>query len=333
MTTESFAKKYLHQIHVFMNQNIIAAYSFLSISKNDVTFGLKKKKMKWITRERPKIDRLACPWLIRRFVDRDAEFIYVPFEDVITNAKKLKAIPFDIPGVEFTHYNDQCTFDYIISKYNISDPAVHVMASIVRGADTDRHDLAKESAGLWAISAGLSYNITNDDQLLQMGFVLYDALYSWATHLYKQKHLQNSPFENLLHEVYQRFIKENKTGKKKSPVWVKELKEMIQDQLDAQFTFDLKKISHDLELNPSYLSREFSKHFGNMNFGDYIRKLRIDKATGLMESTDYSLTEIAYLTGFSDQSHFTRIFKQHTGMVPSAYKKNLLKSKLRTKGK
>lgn len=288
--------------------------------------------MKWITRERPKIDRIACPWLIKKFVDPEAEFIYVPFNEVLTKAKELNAIPFDIPDVEFTHYNEECTFDYIIKKYQIKDPAVLIMSKIVRGADTDRHEMAKESAGLWAISAGLSHNITDDLELLKNGMILYDALYSWATHLYKQNHLQNSPFENLLHEVYNKFLSEKKSSKK-TPSWVKDLKEIIQDQIDAQFTFDLKKISNDLELNPSYLSREFSKYFEDLNFGEYVRKLRIEKAINLIQNTTYTLTEIAYMTGFSDQSHFTRIFKLHTGKNPSSYRKNALKSNPDTKGK
>ncbi|TPG45112.1 chromate resistance protein ChrB domain-containing protein [Flavobacterium pectinovorum] len=277
--------------------------------------------MKWITRERPKIDRIACPWLIQKFVDPQAEFIYVPFSEVITKAKELNAIPFDIPDVEFTHYNEECTFDYIIKKYQIKDPAVLIMSKIVRGADTDRHEIAKESAGLWAISAGLSHNITNDTELLKNGMMLYDALYSWATHLYKQNHLQNSPFENLLHEVYNKFLIEKKSNQK-TPSWVKDLKAIIQDQIDTQFTFDLKKISNDLELNPSYLSREFSKYFEDLNFGDYVRKLRIEKAINLIQNSTYTLTEIGYMTGFSDQSHFTRIFKLHTGKNPSSYRKN-----------
>jgi len=280
--------------------------------------------MKWITRERPKIDRIACPWLIKKFIDKEAEFIYVPFSEVLNKAKELNAIPFDIPSVEFTHYNDQCTFDYFVKKYQIKDPAVSIIAVIVRGADTDRHNIAKEAAGLLAISAGLAYNITDDYQLLQTGMVLYDALYSWATHLYNQKHLQNSPFENLLHDVYEKFLK-TKNSKKKIPVWVKELQSIIQDQIDTQFSFDLKKISGDLELNPSYLSREFSKYFEDINFGEYIRKKRIDKAIELIKNSNNSLTKIAYLTGFSDQSHFTRIFKQHTGKSPSSFRKSLKK--------
>lgn len=289
--------------------------------------------MKWITRERPKIDRIASPWLIKKFVDKEAEFIYVPFSEVLDKAKELDAIPFDIPNVEYTHYEEKSTFDYIIKKYEIKDPAILIIADIVRGADTDRHDLAKEAAGLWAISAGLSYNITDDYKLLESGMVIYDALYSWATHLYQQKHLQNSPFENMLHEVYLKFLKEKKTSKKKTPTWVKDLKAIIQDQIDTQFTFDLKKISNDLELNPSYLSREFSKYFEDLNFGDYVRKLRIEKAINLIQNSNYTLTEIAYMTGFSDQSHFTRIFKQSTGKNPSSYRKNTQKSNSNTKGK
>ncbi|MBJ2124168.1 chromate resistance protein ChrB domain-containing protein [Flavobacterium sp. IB48] len=280
--------------------------------------------MKWITRERPKIDRIARPWLIRKFVDLESEFIYVPFDDVITKAKELEAIPFDIPNVEFTHYNEESTFDYIVKKYEIKDPAIKIIAGIVRGADTDRHQIAKESAGLWAISSGLAYNIKDDYELLEQGMILYDALYSWATHLYQQNHLQNSPFEKLLHEVYNKFIKDKKTSGK-TPSWVKDLKDIIQDQIDTQFTFDLKKISNELNLNPSYLSREFSKHFEDLNFGEYVRKLRIEKAIILIENSSHTLTEIAYMTGFSDQSHFTRIFKLYTGKNPSSYRKKTKK--------
>ncbi|WP_281225509.1 chromate resistance protein ChrB domain-containing protein [Flavobacterium aquiphilum] len=138
--------------------------------------------MKWITRERPKIDRIASPWLIKKFVDSEAEFIYVPFNIVLDKAKELNAIPFDIPNVEFTHYNEQSTFDYIVKKYEIDDPAISIMAAIVRGADTDRHDIAKESAGLWAISAGLSYNITDDYKLLEEMYCYLnrkDKTYHW----------------------------------------------------------------------------------------------------------------------------------------------------------
>ena len=283
--------------------------------------------MKWITRERPKIDRIACPWLIKKFVDEKAIFIYVAADKVKEQAKKLKAIPFDVPDVEFTHYNDKCTFDYIIEKYKITDPAIHTLAPIVRGADTDRHDLASQASGLWSISAGLAYNTKDDYELLEKGMIIYDALYSWAKHLQKEKHTQN-PVDHLFIDVFNKFIKQ-KAAKKKTPDWVKELKEIIQDQIDTNLS--LTDISKSLDIHPSYLSREFSRHFDNLSFGEYIRKLRIEKAVELIETTKYSLTEVAYLTGFSDQSHFTRIFKKYNGKNPSAYRKEAAKSKAGTK--
>lgn len=147
--------------------------------------------MKWITRERPKIDRIACPWLIKNFVDKDAEFVYVPKEQVFEKAAALQAIPYDIPGAEYTHYEDQCTFDYIIKKHHLTDPALFQLASIVRGADTDRFYIAPQAAGLWAISAGLSYNIRDDHKMLAIGMQLYDALYSWAKFVQDEKHTWN----------------------------------------------------------------------------------------------------------------------------------------------
>jgi hypothetical protein len=279
--------------------------------------------MKWITRERPKIDRLACPWLIKRFIDKDAEIIYVPFDQVISKAKEFDAIAFDIPGVEFTHYGDHCTFDYIIKKYNITDPAVLTMAVIVRGADTDRHDIAPQASGLWAISAGLASNITDDQQLLERAMILYDSLYTWAKHLQKEKHTEN-PVEHMLLDVYQKFLRK-KSGKGKIPAWAKELREIIQDQIDTNLSLSLKEISQSLNVHPTYLSREFSKYFNDLSFGDYIRKLRIEKAIHLLTETKHPLSEIAYLTGFSDQSHFSRIFKKATGKNPSQYRKSLAK--------
>jgi hypothetical protein len=279
--------------------------------------------MKWITRERPKIDRIACPWLIKNFVDGEAEFIYVPAGEVKERAAALNAIPFDIPGVEFSHYGEKCTFDYIIEKYSLHDPALQTIALIVRGADTDRHDLASQASGLWAISAGLAFNTPDDHQLLQKGMMIYDALYSWAKHLQYQKHTEN-PVDKVFIDVYLQFIKD-RTPEKKTPSWVKELKQIIQDQVDSNL--NLTEISKNLDINPSYLSREFSKHFDNLSFGEYSRKLRIEKAIEFIRQRKYSLTEIAYLTGFSDQSHFTRIFKQQTGKSPSAYRKDFLESR------
>jgi hypothetical protein len=147
--------------------------------------------MNWITRERPKIDRIACPWLIKNFIDKEARFIYVPREQVFEKAKELNAIPYDIPGTEYSHYGDECTFDYIVKKHAVSDPAVLQIALIVRGADTDSFHLAQQAAGLWAISAGLSFNYKDDHELLHIGMKIYDALYSWAKYLQQEKHTWN----------------------------------------------------------------------------------------------------------------------------------------------
>jgi len=147
--------------------------------------------MKWITRERPKIDRIACPWLIKKYVDPDAEFIYVPKEQVFGKAKELDAIPYDIPGAEYSHYGEECTFDYIVKKHELTDPAVLQLATIVRGADTDRFHLAPQAAGLWAISAGLSYNYKDDHEMLAIGMKMYDALYSWAKYVQTERHTWN----------------------------------------------------------------------------------------------------------------------------------------------
>ncbi len=285
--------------------------------------------MHWITRERPKIDRLACPWLILRFIDPSATIHFVPEANVLTQAEALRAIPFDVPGVEYTHYEDRCTFDYFLQKHALTDTALHQIAPIVRGADTDDHSLAAQSAGLWAISAGLAFNIEDDQQLLAQGLVLYDALYSWAKHLQSVRHTQ-SPTEQLLLAVLHRFLEPS--GKRKVPVWVGELKEAIQDQIDTNLTLSLTELAESLDVNPAYVSRTFARYFDDLSFGDYIRKLRIEKALHLLNNTAYSLTEIAYLTGFSDQSHFTRIFKKQTGQNPSEYRKKGRKGKTHTKG-
>jgi AraC-like DNA-binding protein len=276
--------------------------------------------MNWITRERPKIDRIACPWLIKNFIDPAAIFFYVPFDTVIEKAQELNATPFDVIGVELTHKNGLCTFDALIEKHKLGDPALQIMAPIVRGADTDQHGLASQASGLWAIAAGMAHNIHDDQELLKAGMVIYDALYTWAKHLQHVKHTE-SPVEQLLVDVYQKYLKKG-TGNK-IPAWALELKTIIQDQIDTNLALSLAGISSELNVNPAYVSREFSKYFDNLSFGEYIRKLRIEKALAYMESSNYSLSEIAYLTGFSDQSHFTRIFKLETGSTPANFKKKL----------
>lgn len=290
--------------------------------------------MNWITRERPKIDRLACPWLIKRFIDPQATILFVPEEQVIQQAQTLDAIPFDVPAVEYTHYEDRCTFDYFLQKHKLTDPALLTIAPIIRGADTDDHTLAAQSAGLWAISAGMAFNIADDQELVAHGMVVYDALYSWAKHLQTLKHTQ-SPTERLLLQVLHTYLKP--TGNRKPPAWVDGLKELIQDQIDTNliapaYRLSLTELSESLDVNPAYVSRTFARYFDDLSFGEYIRKLRIEKALQLLENTAYTLTEIAYLTGFSDQSHFTRIFKKQIGQNPSDYRKNRTKGKADTKG-
>lgn len=144
--------------------------------------------MKWVTRERPKIDRIACPWLINRFIDNSAEFLYVPAADVLKTATEIGATPYDIPGVEMGHHGELCSFDAFLLKYRLSDPALQQLAIIVRGADTARLDLAPQAAGLLAISLGLSRNFPNDHEMLKQGMIMYDALYSWCKTLPGESH-------------------------------------------------------------------------------------------------------------------------------------------------
>ena len=144
--------------------------------------------MKWITRERPKIDRIACPWLIARFIDKNPEFLFVPKDKVPEEAKRQNAIPFDVPDVELTHVGEECSFDTFLHKYKLTDPALKDLAVIVRGADTDRLDLAPQCAGLLAVSLGLSRNFQDDHEMLKYGMVVYDALYSWCREGRGEKH-------------------------------------------------------------------------------------------------------------------------------------------------
>ncbi|MGH6916149.1 MAG: chromate resistance protein ChrB domain-containing protein [Geminicoccaceae bacterium] len=135
--------------------------------------------MKWVTRERPKIDRIACPWLIARFIDGEPEFLYVPSDRVRKVAGETGAIPYDVPDVELSHVGELCSFDAFLSKYALAEPALQQLATIVRGADTGRLDLAPQAAGLLALSLGLSALFEDDHEMLGHGMVMYDALYAW----------------------------------------------------------------------------------------------------------------------------------------------------------
>ncbi|MDQ6780635.1 MAG: chromate resistance protein [Candidatus Eremiobacteraeota bacterium] len=140
--------------------------------------------MKFVTRAHAKVDRIACPWLIQRFIDKDAEFFFLPSEEVQTFAQREHAIPFDIEGVELGHDGPFCSFDAIIKKYELTDPALLELAKIVRGADTSDRALTPESAGLYAIASGFHAQspskYADDHALLEVEFPIYDALYAWC---------------------------------------------------------------------------------------------------------------------------------------------------------
>ena len=144
--------------------------------------------MKWITRERPKIDRIACPWLIARFIDKEPEFLYVPAAEVLAGAERTGAIPYDIPGVEMSHVGERCCFDAFLAKHHLDDPALQQLALIVRGADTSRLDMTPQSAGLYALSMGLSHTFSDDHEMLRHGMVMYDALYAWCKSCQEEAH-------------------------------------------------------------------------------------------------------------------------------------------------
>jgi hypothetical protein len=150
-----------------------------------------KGRTLWVTRSRPKIDRIACPWLVARFVDGDADFHYVPSKQVLQAAKERDAVPYDIPDVHFSHDGELCSFDAFLKHYRLADPALADLGVIVRGADTARLDLAPQAAGLAAISLGLSRNFQDDHEMLKHGMVMYDALYTWCKQGKEEVHTWN----------------------------------------------------------------------------------------------------------------------------------------------
>ena len=146
---------------------------------------------RWVTRERPKVDRIACPWLIRRFIDADAEFLYVPPGEVLQVAAERSAVPYDVPEVEFSHVGGRCSFDAFVYRYRLRDPALEELAVIVRGADTNQPNLAPQSAGLVALSLGLSARFADDHEMLEHGMVMYDAFYAWCASPKDEVHTWN----------------------------------------------------------------------------------------------------------------------------------------------
>jgi hypothetical protein len=147
--------------------------------------------MKWITRERPKVDRIACPWLIARFIDADAEFLFASPAEVLERAAREGATPFDVEGVELSHDGPRCSFDAFLEKYRLDDPALEEIATIVRGADTAHFELAPQAAGLLAVSIGLSQMYRDDHEQLAAGFLVYDALYAWCKYAHEETHTWN----------------------------------------------------------------------------------------------------------------------------------------------
>jgi hypothetical protein len=137
--------------------------------------------MKWVTRERPKTDRIACPWLIRKFIDPDAEFLYVPPDDVLAVAAREGAHSYDSPGAEYTHRDGLCSFEVLVEEYGIDDPAVHLLARIVHGADvSEDRDATPQSRGLLAVAEGFHLLELGDQRQLELSLPVYDALYAFC---------------------------------------------------------------------------------------------------------------------------------------------------------
>ena len=142
----------------------------------------------WVTRHRPKIDRIACPWLIRRFIDTSARFLFVAPSEVEAVAEKFGGTPFDIEGVTFSHRGEKCSFDAFLDDLALHTDALDRLAAVIRGADTDRHDLSPQAAGLLAVSVGLSRQFKDDLAQLEAGMAIYDALYRWARDGFEEGH-------------------------------------------------------------------------------------------------------------------------------------------------
>ena len=142
----------------------------------------------WVTRHRPKIDRIACPWLVRRWIDPQAQFLYVAPSEVLEVAKRFDALPFDVEGCDFSHEGPRCTFDILLDRFALHTPALDRLATVIRGADTDDHALSPQAAGLLALSVGLSKMFRDDLAQLEAGMLIYDALYRWARDGFDEGH-------------------------------------------------------------------------------------------------------------------------------------------------
>lgn len=282
--------------------------------------------MKWVTLHHPRLDHIACSWLILRFIDTSAEISFVPDEDINEAVTEKGIATFDVGGSEYTlhRHPDDCLFDLFIRKHQLSDIPLTEVAHIVRSAVTGRFHLAPQAAGLAAMASGMMY--ANNDQLfLQQGIVMLDALYSWASRLGKPLHDDS---DAKLLELFHRFITQKYADRARKPLWVKEIAAIVQDGIDTRLNLGLADLAKRLHANPGTLS----PHPEQLRFGDEMRRLRIERALQLMEEEQYSLAEIAYLTGFSDQGHFSRIFGKHYGKTPTGHLKTIRAQKEREEG-
>lgn len=285
--------------------------------------------MKWVTRLHPKMDRIACIWLIRRLIDPEAEIVFVPEHRIHPEAKHQNAIPFDEGGTDyFTYGEHQCLFDIFLRRHRLPDPALAVMSPIIRSISLGRNDPSPQAAGFRALAEGLALNIPPGDELTNQGIIFYDALYSWARQI-PGLHQPPEYSEQTLMEVFHRFVTQKYSDRVRKPLWVQEIGAIVQDQIDTNLNLSLDDLARKMDANPHYLTNEFTRDFEDMTFGEFIRKKRIEKALELMEEEKYSLIEIAYMTGFSDQTHFGRIFSRHFGKTPTGHLKTIRAQKNR----
>ncbi|WP_126246375.1 chromate resistance protein ChrB domain-containing protein [Chitinophaga rhizosphaerae] len=284
--------------------------------------------MKWVTRLHPKLDRIACIWLIRKLIDEQADIQYVPEHRVIPISRNEGAIAFDMSGSDYFAWGEQCLFDVFLRKHRLPDPALAVMSPIIRSMALNKPDPSPHAAGFRAVAEGLAITIPPGDELTRQGIILFEALHAWASQL---PGISQPPeySEHVLMEVFHKFVTQKYSDRVRKPMWVQEIAAIVQDQIDTNLALSLPELSRKLNANPEYLSNEFSRDFEDMTFGEYIRKKRIEKALELMEEEKYSLTEIAYMTGFSDQTHFSRIFNRHFGKTPTGHLKTIRAQKNR----
>ncbi|MBO9151843.1 chromate resistance protein ChrB domain-containing protein [Chitinophaga sp. GCM10012297] len=273
--------------------------------------------MKWITLHHARLDHIASSWLILRFIDPSAEISFVHSDDINKAITEKGIVTFDVGGSEYTlHHNpEECLFDLFIRKHGLADPPLAEVAHIVRSAVTGRFHLAPQAAGLAAVAAGM-FHANNDQLFLQQFIPVLDALYSWASRLGKPLHDDS---DAKLLELFHRFITQKYADRARKPLWVKEIAAIVQDGVDTKLNLGLADLAERLHANPGTLV----PHPDQLRFGEEMRRQRIEKALQLMEEEQYSLAEIAYLTGFSDQGHFSRIFGKHYGKTPTGHLKTI----------